>query len=122
MLIAVSIHNREKAGFGKAIDLVDQQNHLAMRAFKNFEDKTFASAKGYRAIQQMKHEVNVVQTVQRCAHHALVHPVAGFVNSGRVDKDDLTACLRDDSEYAVARRLRFLRDDGDLLPDQSIEE
>jgi hypothetical protein len=53
-------------------------------------------------------------------HHLAAERGVGFVQSRRVDKDDLAFRRRDDALNAIARRLRFVGDDRNFLPDDAI--
>src|SRR5262249_14251648 len=56
------------------------------------------------------------------AHHLFVQRGFAFMQSWRIDEDDLPLFIRHDSLDAVASRLRFRRDDGDFLADEAIEQ
>ena len=56
------------------------------------------------------------------AHHPPVEGVEGLVDAGIVDEDDLALVRRLDAQDADPRRLRLVRDDGDLLTQEGVEE
>ena len=55
-------------------------------------------------------------------HHSAVEQMAGFVDAGRIDKDDLAVLAADDALNFVPRGLRFVRDGSDLFADEAIEQ
>ena len=54
--------------------------------------------------------------------HALIHAVRGFVNAGGVEKRDLPAGDVGHTQNPLARRLRLVGRDRDLVADQRVHE
>ena len=48
--------------------------------------------------------------------------MTGLVNSGRIDKHDLTVIGSEHALNAMSGRLRLVRDGGDLLTDNAIKQ
>ena len=72
----------------------------------------------------IEHEHDGIHTGQALAHR-VIQPIveAGAMprlEAGRVDEHELRIGIGDDAQDAVARRLRLLRRDADLLPDQRV--
>lgn len=55
-------------------------------------------------------------------HHSAVEQIAGLMNAGRIDENDLAFRQRDNALYLMPRGLRFVRDGGDLFADQPIQK
>ena len=55
-------------------------------------------------------------------HHPHVQFVQRLVNAGRIEDGDLAARIVEDSDDAIARRLRLLGDDGHFLTEDAIEQ
>ena len=55
-------------------------------------------------------------------HHPHVQLVQRAMNAGRIEKGDLPARLVEDADDTIARRLRLLGNDRDLLPENAVEE
>jgi len=71
-------------------------------------------------IDHQQQHVDPLQRRRHFLHHLPSQRRIGFVQTGRVDKDDLPLRLGHNSLDAVARGLRLGSYDRDLLPDQSI--
>ena len=54
--------------------------------------------------------------------HILAELVLRLVDARRIEKDNLRLWPRENAENPVARRLRLVAHDGDLLPDQAVDE
>ena len=54
--------------------------------------------------------------------HGALQLVARIEQSGRVEHDHLRVVRRADADDAIARGLRLLADDGQLLADDAVEE
>ena len=54
--------------------------------------------------------------------HAPIHPVHRLVDAGSVDEHNLPARRVSDTENPMARRLRLIRDDRELLSGEPIEQ
>ena len=56
------------------------------------------------------------------AEHLFVQRGFRFVNTGRIDENDLAIGARDDALDAIASGLRFRGDDGDFLADEAVQQ
>ena len=55
-------------------------------------------------------------------HHPPIQKMARLVNARRVDENDLAFGKRYDAFYSVTGGLRLIRDGGDLLADEPVQE
>lgn len=75
-----------------------------------------------RGVEDEEKDVDTFEGGGDFVHHLAAERGVGLVNSGRIDKNDLAAFLGNDALYAVACGLRPMRDDGDFLPNETIEQ
>jgi hypothetical protein len=67
-------------------------------------------------------QVDLLDGRSHLLHHAGVHGVERAVDTGKVEEDDLAAGLGEDAHDPVAGGLRPLRDDGDLVAEEGVEQ
>ena len=73
-------------------------------------------------IDQHADDVGVVRARPGIRHHGAVEPSLGRKNSGRVHQDELGVALGRDAAQQRAGGLHLMRHDGDLGPDQRIDQ
>lgn len=89
--------------------------------------KRFAAAKSSSRdarvrVHDEQNEVDVPRRLLRRALHKRVQVGFRLIQPRRIRKDDLIVRLRENAQNPVPRRLRFGRNDGNLLPDQYVDE
>ena len=105
----------------QAVDLVERDDDA--RARRQQADHRAIGSGGAAGLDHQHRRVDVGEALGHRAVHPLVEPRAvPRLKAGRVDEDDLGVRRRQDPGDAVARRLRLLRGDADLLADQAIEQ
>ena len=67
-------------------------------------------------------DVDVEDRLHRLVEHGPVEAVERPVEARRVDEDDLPVGAVEHAEDAAPRRLRLVGDDGDLRPDEGVDE
>ena len=55
-------------------------------------------------------------------HHATIQFVSGLVHTWSINQHNLTVGAIDDTDNLEARRLRFVRNRGDLFTDQTVQK
>jgi hypothetical protein len=71
-------------------------------------------------VHHRDHRIRVAQRFERGIHHPDVQPVQGAVNTGGIDEHHLAPWIPPDADDAVARGLRLVGDDGELLADNAV--
>ena len=70
----------------------------------------------------MHEDIGVAHGREGGVAHRAVERVLGLEQTGCVENDHLRFILRPQSENPVAGTLRFARRDGELFPDESVEQ
>ena len=112
---------REVGAAGHRVELVgDEERGLARR--QQGEDGFVFLAEAAR----LDDEENDVDVAERARDGAVQRAIerGGMprLEARRIDEDELRFALRADSGDAMPRRLRLVRGDADLLPDQGVEQ
>src|SRR6185503_1861145 len=77
---------------------------------------------GFTEVSTTRQSTSTSHRLERDVHHPHVHPVRRLVDARRVDEDDLSLLVILHADDARAGRLRLVRDDGELVADNAIEE
>ncbi len=86
------------------------------------DDELVAVAEGQGGVDEEAEEVGRLQGREDEVHHPPVEGVERLVDAGVVDEDDLAPVRGLDAQDADPGRLGLVRDDGDLLAEQGIDE
>ena len=84
--------------------------------------KRSPGAEVHGRIGDQRKNIDAFERVLKLVHHLAAENVLGFVDSGRIDEDDLRVVAIQNSLNAVAGGLRLGRNDGDFASDESIDE
>ncbi len=116
------VDERQQLRFRYPIDLVESENRLAFKTLRLLQQQRIGIRQ--RAARVHHQEQNVDAFERRCdfMHHLAAERGVGFVQSRRVDENNLALRRCHDSLNAIARRLRFVGDDRNFLPDDAIQK
>lgn len=113
---------REQLLFRSNVNLVEHQPFLLGPVGQPFQYLFNLGAGARPAIDHHQDQVGVRSAFPRSRHHRPVEAAAGRKDAGCVDKDDLRVALDRDPHQPGPRGLRLGADNGDLLPDQCVDE
>ena len=89
---------------------------------ERLDDELVPVAEGLGGVDEEAEKVGGLERGIDEVHHPAVQGVERLVDAGIVDEDDLAFLRCLDAQDADARRLRLVRDDGDLLAEEGVEE
>src|SRR3984893_4698469 len=118
----VLVDHRQQPGFPDQIDLVENQEEDRKRALRKIDHVLVALAMALAGVHHQPEDVHLADRLDRRVDHPSVHPVQRAMDSGRVQEHHLGIRVVPDAENPGARRLGLVRDDGELGPDETIEE
>ena len=123
MLCADCFNQRQQPALVfESVDLVDHQNrrHLVFFQHAQRHGVLLGPASG---LNQKQHHINIFQTgADSAVHHAVEYAFVGFVNTGRVDIDNLRVGSIPDAENTVARGLRAIDGNCHLETHQLVDQ
>ena len=120
--IAEPRHERKELRFRDFVDLVEGEDDGLARLPQKVGDGTIVRAIPLGAVDHPDHRVGLADRRMRDAHHPCVHRVKRFDEARRVDEGDLSVRAIDVAEDAVARGLRLVGGDRDLLAHEAIQK
>ena len=86
------------------------------------EDIILARPHFFRRIDDEENGIDFLERPLGSLHHVLAELMLRLVDARRVEEDNLRLGPRQNAEDAVARRLRLVTHDGDLLPNQAVDQ
>ena len=89
---------------------------------EHLDDELVAVAEGLGGVDEEAEQVGRLERGVDEAHHPPVEGVERLVDAGIVDEDDLALVGRLDAQDADPGRLGLVRDDGDLLAQDGVDE
>ena len=119
---AVFVDQRQQAQLLDEIHLVDNQHHRHVTLLEPLKHKPVAMARRFRGLDHEEHQIHFIKHVQGHLDHALVELKLGLVDAGRVEKHHLGAGQMLDAEDPGPGRLRLVRNDGDFLAEDAVQE
>ena len=102
------------------VDLVDDEHGRGVGRADALDERVLLLADGGNGLDDEHHAVDVRHALAHDLHHIVAQAVARLVKARRVHQDQLRVTAVDDGADAVARRLRLVRDDGDLLAHEGV--
>ena len=119
--LAVSGNNGEQVVlFCNGVDLVDAQNGGQARLPDLLDQLLLGDADVRHRLDEQSDEVHVRDGIARDLHHVVAQTAARLVKARGVEQDELRIALGHDAVDAVARGLRLIGDNGDLLADERV--
>ena len=115
-------HPRQERRLGHQVDLVEGQDDRLLDALEQAEDELGPLPRRFGRVDDDHDHVQAAQRVERGVDHADVEAVQRAVDARRVDEDHLRLRRRLDAEDPGPRRLRLVRDDGDLGLDEGVQQ
>src|SRR5262249_49932647 len=107
---------------GHEVDLVQAEDHRPARLPQEVPHEAVAGAEGLLHVGQPQDHVALADALEGYVHHAPVEGMGGLVDPGGVEEHDLAVGAVDHGQDAVARGLRLVGDDRDLLAHQPVHE
>ncbi len=104
------------------VDLVDDEDRRRTTGADLRQKCFLLRADVCDRLDDQKHEIDVRDGLLHDADHIVAQLGARLMEARRVDENELRVPFRHDAADAVARGLRFIRDDGDLLPDEAVDQ
>ena len=86
------------------------------------EHEPIAIAGRNGSVANQANEVDTLQRIVHCGHHATIEGVAWLVHPGRINQDNLALGSRNDSLNFESSGLRLVGNGGNLFADQAIEQ
>jgi hypothetical protein len=108
--------------FATLSTLFEGEDHRLARLTEKIGDGTVVGAVALGGVDHPDHHVGFADGGVGHAHHAGVHGEEGLDQPGGVDKGELAVRAVDVAEDPVARGLRLVGGDGDLLADQPVQQ
>ena len=87
-----------------------------------FQDVLLARPHLLRRIHDKDDDIDTVQRPIRRLCHIVAELVLRPMHTRRIEQDDLRILLRQNAEDTTARRLRLVAHNGDLLPDERVNQ
>ena len=128
--LAVFLDQRQQFAFvlAEKVHFIQHKKSLRAGLFEQIERVPITHIQLARRIHQQQHQVAAFQRLPHFHHHSSSQRTVGLVHPRRVDQHNLgrIAVLRfwnlQNALDAVARGLRFGRDDGQLLANQCVQQ
>ena len=120
-LLLPPLHQLDDLLLGGDVDLVDDHDDRAFHPAELLDVGLVLVALLHR-VGDVQDDVRVADGGVHEVQHALLEPVVGLQDAGRVGIDDLVVLPVDDAHDAVARGLRLGGHDGQLLPDERVHQ
>jgi len=122
MEVLVLVDQGQQPVLANSVHLVDEQEGGLGRPAENLQDVGVSLTEAQRGVDEQADDVGRLERRVHVAHHPPVELVEGLVDAGVVDEDYLAALRGLDAQEAETGRLGLVRDDGDLLSQQAVEE
>ena len=106
----------------RGVALVDQRKQRRLHAREALQDALVPLAHALLRVGYEQHGLHVAQRLRGDLLHVFAQAVFRRGHAGRIQKYDLAALAREHAEDAVARGLRPVGHDGDLLPHKTVEQ
>ena len=106
--------------FRNGVDLVDAQNGGQTRLPDLLDQLLLGDADVRHRLDEQSDEVHVRDGIARDLDHVVAQTAARLVKARGIEQDELRIALGHDAVDAVARGLRLIGDNGDLLADERV--
>ena len=116
------VDQRKQLRFRQPIDFVQCENRLPLEALRLLEQQRIGVRQRAARVNHQEQNIDAFERRGDLVHHLAAKRGVGFVQTRRVDKNDLTLRRRHNALNAIARRLRLVRYDRDLLADDAIHK
>ena len=119
---------KQVALVGQQVNFVEEQKHRRRSLLDQIEEERIGGVPLLLGIDDHQDQIASRHRLAHIRHHLAAERGVRAMHSGRVNQHNLPRIAAflfgniDDPEDAVARRLRLGRDDGELLPDQRIQQ
>ena len=113
---------RQQAGRGDEVDLVEHEPGAAGAAGEAGCDLAHAFGEAGAGVDQQQHEVGVLRAGPGGVDHGAVQAPAGPEDAGGVHQQDLRGAAHEDAEHAEAGGLRLGRDDGEFGAGEAVQQ
>ena len=117
-----TLDQRQQLPLGNQVDFVQKDEHRTLYASQSLGNSFVFRADSAARVEQPQHAIDFMQTLQGHLDHAPVHQRARLVYSRGIQKNDLRARAGFNAGDAIARRLRFGRNDCNFFPEQIIQQ
>jgi len=104
------------------VHFIDEQEEGDLDHPERLDDELVPVPEGLGGVDEEAEQVRGLERRIDEVHHPAVQRVERLVDAGVVDENDLAFLRCLDAQDADARRLRLIRDDGDLLAEERVEE
>ena len=123
----VTLHERQQLVLLQEIDLVQEHEALRVRVLfflvgDQFDDVLIALPEFLRGVDDERDDVRFRERGSDVIHHPHVEAMQRLVHARRVQKRDLPPRVVEHADDAIARGLRLVRHDRDLVPQHAIEQ
>ncbi len=115
-------HQRQQLGLRDLVDFVEGQDYGLAGLTQQVGDGAVVGAVALRGVDHPDHHVGLADSRMGDAHHSRMHGVKRLDESGGIDERDLAVRSVDVAEDPVARGLRLVRRDRDLLAHQPVQQ
>ena len=118
----IPLDDRQEPRFLDEIDLVEEEEHRRLDVLHQVEDEAVALPGGSVDIHDQPEHVHFPHRVDGGIHHPDVHAMERTMDARSVEEDDLGVGIVAHAENPRPRGLRLVGHDGQLGPDQPVEQ
>src|SRR5271169_1380122 len=115
-------HPWKESGLRDAVDLVQDGDPRRRRAREEIQREAVSAAGRHGDVDDQDPDVLLAERLECLAHHGLVQAVERLVEARGVHEHDLALGVRPHAEEPPPGRLRLVRDDRDLRPDEGVHQ